>query len=335
MRPLALRKISPDVLAIFCQISKRRKPIYFSCLGQDWQVKILNDVDHKINLMSIEANWGGSQLLFRIDPNWITKIAENILGIERIFDFQDQIRDLFLDSALAEASDLIEKSTRKRFSLLGLSELKHIENSEKLFFEINDGENSFLGEIYLDHLGLGFLVNAFREIPIEYQSNELWDELPILVSFPIGWTDLKKSTIESLKKRDVIILDESWLGNINDHEIFLQIGKKLSAVATLNANQITVTGEILQMMDDLEQSDIDAESVYDELTIRLNFDLGERFVNLAELRTILPGYVFELGRDLRKSVSIRANGKIIGMGELVDIDGQTGVSIISLIPPSK
>ena len=44
-------------------------------------------------------------------------------------------------------------------------------------------------------------------------------------------------------------------------------------------------------------------------------------MNLKELCVLKPGYVFELGRDLRRSVNIRANGKLIGEGELVDIDG--------------
>jgi type III secretion protein Q len=40
--------------------------------------------------------------------------------------------------------------------------------------------------------------------------------------------------------------------------------------------------------------------------------------------------VFELGRPVRSAVNIRANGKLIGEGELVDVDGQMAVSILNL-----
>ena len=46
-----------------------------------------------------------------------------------------------------------------------------------------------------------------------------------------------------------------------------------------------------------------------------------------------PGHVFDLGRELRRAVIIRANGKVIGEGELVDVDGQIGVAVLSLAPP--
>jgi type III secretion system YscQ/HrcQ family protein len=64
--------------------------------------------------------------------------------------------------------------------------------------------------------------------------------------------------------------------------------------------------------------------------VRVTFDLGQRSLTLAELREIGPGHVFELGRELRRCVQVRANGRLIGEGELVDVDGRLGVSILSL-----
>ena len=78
-----------------------------------------------------------------------------------------------------------------------------------------------------------------------------------------------------------------------------------------------------------DEEHTNSETKLDEIDIRLSFDLGERIVTLSELRLLTAGYVFDLGRDLRKSVYIRANGKIIGEGELVDIEGQTGVSVLN------
>ena len=83
-------------------------------------------------------------------------------------------------------------------------------------------------------------------------------------------------------------------------------------------------------MNEEEQQEQEHEHLLDEISIRISFDLGERSLPLAELRTLAAGYVFELGRDLRRSVVIRANGKVIGEGELVDIEGQTGVSVLSI-----
>jgi type III secretion protein Q len=68
--------------------------------------------------------------------------------------------------------------------------------------------------------------------------------------------------------------------------------------------------------------------VLDDIPVRLTFDVGEREISLGDLKSIQPGYVFNLGRDPRSVVSIRANGRLIGEGELVDIEGRLGVSVL-------
>lgn len=94
-------------------------------------------------------------------------------------------------------------------------------------------------------------------------------------------------------------------------------------------------------MEELDEDGLDenmeagSEPGFGDLPVRLHFDLGERQLTLSELMSIGPGYVFDLGREIRRAVIIRANGKPIGEGELVDIDGQIGVVILSLASPER
>ncbi|WP_218122604.1 FliM/FliN family flagellar motor switch protein [Propionivibrio dicarboxylicus] len=60
------------------------------------------------------------------------------------------------------------------------------------------------------------------------------------------------------------------------------------------------------------------------------FDLGERSITLGELKALRAGQVLELDRPLGTLVNVRANGRLIATGELVDIDGRLGVSIATL-----
>ncbi|HZH56873.1 MAG TPA: type III secretion system cytoplasmic ring protein SctQ [Burkholderiaceae bacterium] len=69
----------------------------------------------------------------------------------------------------------------------------------------------------------------------------------------------------------------------------------------------------------------------DAVPVRLSFDLGDRTVSLAELRCLQPGAVFDLQRPLSDGpVMIRANGALVGTGELVDLDGRIGVRVGTL-----
>ncbi len=53
-------------------------------------------------------------------------------------------------------------------------------------------------------------------------------------------------------------------------------------------------------------------------------------MTLSEIRLLQPGQVLDLGKPLASAVNIRANGTLIGLGELVEIDGRLGVSVAML-----
>ena len=68
----------------------------------------------------------------------------------------------------------------------------------------------------------------------------------------------------------------------------------------------------------------------DGVPVTLHFDLGDRSIPLGELKALQVGQVLELDRPLSQPVRIRANGALIGTGELVEIDGRLGVTIATL-----
>ena len=73
-------------------------------------------------------------------------------------------------------------------------------------------------------------------------------------------------------------------------------------------------------------------SEFDALPMRLDFDLGHVDISLAKLRTLAPGYAFDLGAAPENAVTIRVSGREVGRGELVEIGGRLGVRINELVP---
>ncbi len=68
----------------------------------------------------------------------------------------------------------------------------------------------------------------------------------------------------------------------------------------------------------------------DGIEIRLGFDLGEKTLTLGELMAMQPGKVLALDVPLPRLVAIRANGTLIGHGELVQIADRVGVRVMEL-----
>lgn len=93
------------------------------------------------------------------------------------------------------------------------------------------------------------------------------------------------------------------------------------------------TGADTDTDQDTEERAREAPGSLDDITIQLSFDLGHRRFSLAELQALQPGEVFDLARPLNDGpVHIRANGTLIGYGELVDIEGRIGVQVSRLGP---
>ncbi len=66
----------------------------------------------------------------------------------------------------------------------------------------------------------------------------------------------------------------------------------------------------------------------DDLPVSLTFDLGQLELSVAQLRTLGEGYTFELPGEPDRLVIIRANGREIGCGELVEIGEKIGVRLV-------
>lgn len=68
----------------------------------------------------------------------------------------------------------------------------------------------------------------------------------------------------------------------------------------------------------------------DEAHLELTVQLGATQLSLRQLTELVPGQVVPLGRPLAGPFEVRAAGRLIGAGELVDVDGELGVRIVSL-----
>jgi type III secretion protein Q len=83
--------------------------------------------------------------------------------------------------------------------------------------------------------------------------------------------------------------------------------------------------ELGPMKDDANSVPPDLANELDEIEVALSFELGRLNVELRELKSIGPGYLFPLGRDPAHAIDIIVNGRKIGQGEIVQIGETIGV----------
>ncbi len=159
-----------------------------------------------------------------------------------------------------------------------------------------------------------------------------FDALPVTLVAAIGMTWLGIDEVARLKPRDTILFDVRLLDE--DGQLWIVQGNAGFRVQRQGPD-LTVTEQFMtrgwtvppEEEDGAPRSEL---SSLEDLPLRVVFDLGELTLSLGELRALQVGQPLSLARPLSSAVAVRVNGALIGTGELVDIEGELGVTLTSL-----
>lgn len=165
-----------------------------------------------------------------------------------------------------------------------------------------------------------------RALPQEAEGKEgedaRFDALPLRLSVCGAQVRLPVSDYDALAAGDVVLLLR-WL--LESQEVLLIVESAGCEVKRFRGafaeGSITLGGVSLE-----EKEESMAQS--DELTVDLTFELESRTITLADLKRLAPGYAFRLGTDPSAPVTVRANGRAVARGRLVDLGGPLGVELV-------
>jgi type III secretion protein Q len=229
---------------------------------------------------------------------------------------------------------------------------------------LRNAESGMTGFVILscDGLGLMLLAGALGQ---RLSAPQTLDPaaVPVRMRAEVGACTLSLAELRGLAEGDVVFLDEHrvdgqgqlWMRLDTRWGLGLraQDGKLVVAQAwekVMSDESVAVSDEdgvfpagarrfgALAPRDAQEDAGADGDGEGQEarvdfglVPVRLDFDLGERLITLDRLRTLAPGEVFELDRPVVDGcVRIRANGMDVGLGELVEVDGNIGVRLKAL-----
>jgi flagellar motor switch/type III secretory pathway protein FliN len=136
-------------------------------------------------------------------------------------------------------------------------------------------------------------------------------EVPIVV----GRCALPVDVVGRLAVRDIITLDRP----AGDAELVI-FGGAIGLRAAPNA--VSAAASTSYVPRDM--------SLPDDAHVELTVALGTTQLSLRQVLDLAVGQVVQLGRPLAGPFELRAAGRIVGRGELVDVDGELGVRIVSI-----
>lgn len=338
----ALARVARDALSDRNVLCRRRLPVAFDALGGTWRLR-LGPRRAPRDAIGLSFDWGGASAQVRLPRGDVSLIVSAFLDAPVPANLPGEVLLATLGYALAPATEALQRTARKQLRLAGL-DADAPPDGLVFGWEAWCGDASVSGDVVLDAASARYLAAAMQELDADPTPAWEWDALPVPVNFVVGHVDLTAGAVRSLCERDVLVADESWLDR--DEGIWVQAGPSIGFVCRMEKEGLRVVEGVSEMMADVKEGEQengceardggapDGGSLLDDIPVRLTFDVGQRAMTLAELRTLQEGYLFNLGRDPRGAVCIRANGRAIGEGELVDIEGRIGVSIVRLSGPA-
>jgi type III secretion system YscQ/HrcQ family protein len=159
-------------------------------------------------------------------------------------------------------------------------------------------------------------------------SNQDWEEHVTPLKLEISRTVLSMQEVNGLQVADLILLDDTRFQQQGLLHVCMDSGYCCEARFTsVEKNAITINSEWSHMSDNEQKQSIDHIG---QVPVQLSFDLGQKTLSFNEVRQLRPGYVLELGISLPEVVQIRSQNRLLGTGELVEINGRVGIRVLSL-----
>jgi hypothetical protein len=132
------------------------------------------------------------------------------------------------------------------------------------------------------------------------------------VPIVVGRCALPRASVAGLAVRDVITIEPQL-------ELIVGAGA-IGLFAAPGAVEARVTTEYVPR----------EMALPDNAMLEVTVQLGTTRLSLRQLGELAIGQIVPLGRPLAGPYEIRAAGRVVGQGELVDIDGELGVRIVTI-----
>jgi type III secretion protein Q len=280
------------------------------------------DTINPSELVQINAETGGIPFTMTAPRQLVHELVQALGASITVDDLPPDIGGLLLEASVASLLTLLENSTGQSIVLRGFQNLSR--PPAGLPLTLNGPDRSW-------HLHLSCDADTLEKFLLPWPATERnLDWLPIPGRLRAGLATLDLSLLRSLRNGDVLLMDTQ---HDEASVLMLTVAESFCAPAAMQGASVQVLAPAVRnpkewIMSAREQNDGDDLG---NLPVRLAFDLGHIDVPLGALRQLNAGMVLELGRKPQDFVEISANGRKIGQGELVEIDGMIGVRIARIL----
>lgn len=276
---------------------------------------------------ALDVALGGHDLRVELcrlpDVAWISPALAGI----KIQELPSELACALIESCLGEIFDALSKSGID-VRITSVAPFSHRNAPEEAIeWQVRRGneEGWMRGHVAGGDTALEHLATLMQRVPIASETRD--ETLPAPVRLLAGRTRVTLTDWQGLEPHDVLLADLASFAPGGQCQLWS--GGRTLAEGILDGRAFTV-----QKLTSSHPAPMAAAAApttpLNDLEIDVTFVVGQTTLTLGELRSLAPGFVVDLPTPLGDGVTIFANGKNVGAGEVIEVGDHLGVRITSL-----
>lgn len=276
---------------------------------------------------------GEGLICIGVSEKIITCLLEPLLSGVKFSELEKNIQLAAIEVACDSWFTVFESNVKDQISVLNISkcEPEVRDNTFYVIYSLSQNgveKESLHMRCYEDlafHVG-----SSIQQILDSRSSKDSIDKVTLLVTATLGSTELLHCDIAKLAPGDVVLI-RNRVSDDSEH-VGIRVGSTNHMMGKFDRNGISITSQIEEVGMDKQ---IESENIADAsglLSVQLNFDVGSIEMPVSEFVELTEGCVLKMNRDIDSPIKIMCGPRLVGHGELVEIDGKMlGVRIVRLL----
>ncbi len=339
IQPLPLADIRPQAALRISRLARPRQPV---AMLDGMEASLVPETalnwENAGTPIEIAFTMAGEMGYLRTVTPLVQRLLAHADLLLRPDELDAELAAMVIETVLAERIGALESHLGVEIAFLNLDRSVARDDMASLPFEVRFIETgAFPGLVF----GSAALLSVFarhweRQPPVSVE----YDNLTFTLACRVAFTDLSITAMRALAVGDAMLFDRVAVPG----GAAVVAGESLHATATFDEEghlhlstgflepERYALGEFLMTDGDDEDRPVQAvmDSAIDDLPVRLVFEVGRKDLTVQELRELGVGAPVPLDRPASSAVQIFANGRRIGVGEMVMIGDQLGVRITQL-----
>lgn len=327
IRPQAKTTARPEFVRLANRIAGKRRPMRFQWNGQAAEFSFSNLKVAPRGSWTLDVVLGGHDLRVELcrlpDVAWISPALAGV----KIHELPAELACALIESCLGEIFDALSKSGVD-VRITSVAPFSHrTAPEEAIEWQVRRGgeEGWMRGHVAGGDAALAHLASLMQNVSITEVAGD--DTLPTPVRLLAGRTRVPLTDWQTLERHDVLLADLAAF--TRGKQCQLWSGGRVLADGLLDGRAFTV--QKLNRPEPTPMATTAAPTTpLNDLELDVTFVVGQTTLTLGELRSLAPGFVLDIPTPLGEGVTIFANGRNVGAGEVIEVGDHLGVRITSL-----